>query len=181
MSRWPKILCFGCIISCMIVPGVLSGKAYGNDAAERTKVKADSLAVHSRPATAGKVVNYLKKGVEVLTNVELTGSDGVSWCNVLREWDMATIGYVQCESLERTVPAKPERWRALPSVEKPSPAGKQGTPESRKPAEVKPSAQAPKSPEQPASPPAPAQPPQGAKEPIVFPPTYPGAGQRMGY
>jgi hypothetical protein len=113
----------GHILCCLLLCGIFHGNANAGDAAGPAVVKPESLIVYPRPAVAGEAVKHLKKGAEVFTDVEITGTDGVAWCNVLREWDMATVGYVQCESLERKMPAKRESWRALPSKDDiPAPA-----------------------------------------------------------
>jgi len=121
--RRMKYLHGGNILCCLLLCGILQGNANAGDAAGPAVVKPESLIVYPRPAVAGEAVKHLKRGAEVFTDIEITGTDGVAWCNVLREWDMATVGYVQCESLERKMPAKPERWRALPSKDDtPTPA-----------------------------------------------------------
>jgi len=137
-----------CLIAFSLITVILVITTTDCSAASRAIVKSDSMAVYPGMSKTGNVVKYVRKGSEVLTDLELIGSDGVSWCNVLQEWDMTTTGYVKCEELERTEPEKREKWRALPSVEKPAPKEQsQVTP--TKPGAPQPPAQATKSQGQP--------------------------------
>jgi len=137
-----------CLIAFSLITVILVETTMECAAASRAMVKSNSMAVYTGMSQTGRVVKYVRKGSEVLTDLELIGSDGVSWCNVLQEWDMTTTGYVKCEELERTEPEQREKWRALPSVEKPAPKEQsQVTP--AKPDTPRPPAQATKSQEQP--------------------------------
>ncbi len=170
MSALLKILPVICIISCLLIQGILCEKVNGDDGAGKTLVIPDSLPVYSKPAAKGNVVKDLKKGEQVITDVELTGADGVAWCNVRRESDETIVGYVKCEGLKKTGPSRPERWQPLPTLVKPS------RPIEQKPAEPMPPTPVSKAPEQ-ATPPE----PQAPQQPPVVEPSYPDTGRRMGY
>lgn len=137
----------------------------GGGGSERAVVKPDSLAVHAKSAKTGKVRKSLKQGEVVFIDTEITDSDGVAWCGIREEGDEWVTGFVLCEGLVRSEPAKSEKWRPLPYREEPPPPRKQ----------PRVSPQPPKAPE------PPVEPPKGPEPPAVSPPPPSGIMLPRGY
>lgn len=151
---------YGAAVLLMSLPFLISAVSAamgeGSGASERAVVKPDSLAVHVKSAKTGKVRKNLKQGEAVFIDTEITDSDGVAWCGIREEGDEWLTGFVLCEGLARSEPAKGEKWRPLPYREEPATPRRQPRVSPQPPKAPEPPAEPPKSPEQPAvSPPPP--------------------------
>lgn len=88
------------IALCWMVSGSGTSQAQSYAAAPNAIVKANSLAVYSEMRPSGAVVKSLKKGDEVVLDLEIRGTTE-SWCSVRLPGQGSRLGYVQCEGLER--------------------------------------------------------------------------------
>jgi hypothetical protein len=115
--RNSKILSASCVVSCLVLAGIIGGKPSASAAADPAVVLQSGLSVYSGPAESRAVLKHLAQGEEVLTRVEIIDSQGMEWCDVLSRVDETMLGYVRCEGLKILRTEKPENWRVVPSPE----------------------------------------------------------------
>ena len=112
-----KFLSAACVLTCLVLAGIVGGLPAVSAAAEPAVVLQNRLAVYSDPVESRAPVNHLNQGEEVLTKVEIFDSQGLRWCDVLNKGDEAMLGFVRCEGLKVLRPEQPESWHAVPSQE----------------------------------------------------------------
>jgi len=115
--RCIKILSALCVVSCLVLVGIIGGTPAVSAAADQAVVLQSGLAVYSAPTESRAPVKNLTLGEEVLTRIEIVDSLGMGWCDVLNRGDEAMLGYVRCEGLKILRPDMPENWRVVPSPE----------------------------------------------------------------
>jgi len=82
-----------------LICGLMAATATG-----QVKVKSESLPVHQSASASSAVVKTLKQGDEVVLDMSIAGADKAQWCMIREDNQADLLGYVPCNTLERSAP-----------------------------------------------------------------------------